>query len=59
MKVCLGNQHDSESVKRVSWIQKTFDPSSYKITSDLFVFNNYYVEFNNERDYTFFLLRWA
>lgn len=56
MKICLGDEDDPAVRAQVAWIRKNLDPGVFKITCTGFIYNDYYVQFSDERYHTLFLL---
>lgn len=58
MRICLGEEYTKSALDRVSWVREHFDKDCYKIYADGFLINDYYVEFNDEKYETLYLLQY-
>jgi len=59
MKIWLGEEGDSQIPNKIAWIKDTFDKDSYDLSSEGFIYYDYFVTFSNSKHATLFWLRWT
>lgn len=58
MRILLGDEFTPNLREKVAWIKETFEKDQYRIMDIGFLYNDYCVEFANEKYATLFELRW-
>lgn len=58
MKIWLGEEGDTQALNKIAWIKDTFNRDSYKLTSEGFIYNDYFVIFSNSKYATLFQMKY-
>jgi hypothetical protein len=59
MRINLGDEFTSDLKEKIQWIKTTFEKDQYRIMDIGFLYNDYAVEFADEKYTTLFHLRWS
>jgi hypothetical protein len=58
MRINLGDEFTPDLKEKIQWIKTTFEKDQYRIMDIGFLYNDYTVEFTDEKYATLFSLRW-
>jgi hypothetical protein len=58
MRINLGDEFTPNLKEKIQWIKTTFEKDQYRIVDIGFLYNDYAVEFKDEKYATLFELRW-
>ena len=59
MKIWLGEEGDSQIPNKIAWIKDTFDKDSYDLSSEGFIYYDYFVTFSNSKHATLFQMKYS
>jgi hypothetical protein len=59
MRINLGDEFTPDLKEKINWIKANIDKEHYRIVDVGFLYNDYAVEFSDEKYATLFQLRWS
>jgi len=59
IRINIGDDFTPDLKEKIEWIRATFEKDQYLIRDIGFIYNDYYVEFKDEKYATLFHSRWS
>jgi hypothetical protein len=59
MRIIIGDEFTPNQKEKIAWIRDNFDKDQYVIRDIGFLYNDYAVEFKDEKYETLYKLRWS
>jgi hypothetical protein len=59
MRIIIGDEFTPNLKEKIAWIRDNFDKDQYVIRDIGFLYNDYAVEFKDEKYATLYRLRWS